>query len=140
MQQPLLPLERLQVAVGRPGQPALSLEGLRSDGKPAGVPRCMCHCVRMYGVYVWMDLVDGKSACVSRGICCGCAAGANTAEVETYILAVLLQMSPVTNMRPRHSLVSPRQLLVQAQLVRGGQLLLNGRLGASWGRIHLQVQ
>lgn len=103
----------------------------------------MCHCVRMYGVYVWMDLVDGKPACVSRGICCGCAAGANTAafsEVEVYILAVLPQMSPVTKMRPRHSLVSPRQLLVQAQLVRGGQLLLNSRLGTSWGCIHLQAQ
>lgn len=97
--------------------------------------------------YVWCvcvdGLVDGKPACVSRGICCGCAAGANAAafsEVEIYILAVLPQMSPVTKIRPRHSLVSPRQLLVQAQLVRGGQLLLNSRLGTSWGCIHLQAQ
>lgn len=35
MQQPLLPPQRLQVAVGWLGQPALSLEGLRADGKPA---------------------------------------------------------------------------------------------------------
>jgi len=34
MQQPLLPPEGLQVAAGRLWQPALSLEGLRADGKP----------------------------------------------------------------------------------------------------------